>query len=207
VSAIDEEFTWPRAHKLEFLEPELKDKRKATAAFAGEDAGRIVQRGSGFDLLRPLSAAPDLCLKFAALDHTPSACFGFAGRWGLLREPADKASHRPEPLTDWYMNIAAMSESIKNIKKGPIVPADYVIGQAEIVLRPGPDRFMVRVRPANLLSALWLQLGQLLGQGQLLTCDHCGNWFSAGSGGRRRIARFCSTTCKNAWHNARRAAG
>jgi hypothetical protein len=180
---------------------------ETTASSDGEDAGRIIQHGNGFDLLRPLSAAPDLCLKFAALDRTPSACLGFAGRWGLLWERADNTRHRPEPLADWYMHIAAMSESIKNIKKGPIVPANYVIGRAEIVLRPGPDGFRVRIRPANLLSALWLQLGQLLGQGQLLACDHCGNWFSAGAGGRRRIARFCSATCKNAWHNARRAAG
>jgi hypothetical protein len=84
---------------------------------------------------------------------------------------------------------------------------DGVALRAHIVLRPGPDGVAIRTLPATLLGAMWLQLGQhLAGGAAFMTCDHCGGWFAAGRpGGRRRVARFCSSKCKNDWHNARRS--
>jgi hypothetical protein len=159
-------------------------------------------------MLRPLYAERELCLKFASLEQTPTACLEFARLWGLLDRRA--AANAAEPLNYWYSNIETMQASIQNAEQHPLaIPDDgIVIARAEIVLRPGPSGITVGTRPATLLGALWLQLGQLLaGRTLLLVCDHCGGWFAAGNpGGRRRIARFCSPTCKNAWHNARRTA-
>jgi hypothetical protein len=48
-------------------------------------------------------------------------------------------------------------------------------------------------RPATLLDALWLQLGQAISGGtQVKQCEYCGDWFPVGGKGRRIVARFCS---------------
>jgi hypothetical protein len=52
----------------------------------------------------------------------------------------------------------------------------------------------IKVRPARLLDALWLQLGDALSGGtQFRQCRHCGNLFPVGGkSGRRLVAQFCS---------------
>jgi hypothetical protein len=160
-----------------------------------------MQRGKRYDVLRPLSADPELFLKFASLECTPTACLQFARKWGLLEKPP--AIGAWESLDSWYREIETMGMSIRNAKAGPLaIPAaGFVIARGEIVLRSGPDGLIVTTRPATLLGALWLQLGQHLAAGAtLMSCEQCSRWFAD----RRKGARFCSTACKNAWHNARR---
>jgi hypothetical protein len=227
MSSVDAEFSWPRAHHFELKPPtaphgpvrrrvprllfeprESVDPTRGTLA-SGErqpDRGSIIQRGTGCDLLRPLSADRELCLKFASLDRTPAACLKFATNCGFLeKRPAVGAA---ETLNSWYLEIERMSTLIKNAKAGPLpIQAEgLVIAFGHIVLRAGPHGPTISTRPATLLGALWLQLGQhLAGAAALMNCGNCGGWFAGGgTGGRRRIARFCSTTCKNNWHNARR---
>lgn len=235
MSGVDVEFSWPRAHHFEIkapatpgparhrtprllfeprqtLDPARGTLASGVGAGVGErprpDIGFILQRGKGYDVLRPLFADPELCLKFASIERTPAACLHFCAHWGFLeKRPAAGAS---EALDFWYGEIEKMSASIQNAKAGPLaIPAEgFVIARGEIVLRRGPDGLMVSTRPATLLGALWLQLGQhLAGGASLMSCERCAGWFAAGRpGGRRRIARFCSIACKNAWHNARRSA-
>ena len=229
MSGLDVEFTWPRAHHFEFKPPptppgpvrrraprllfeprESLDTTRGTLA-SGEkpqpDSGAIIQRGKGHDVLRPLFADPEMCLKFAGLERTPTACLQFAQRWGFLQKRS--AAGVSESLNFWYDEIEKMSTSVQNAEAGPLaIPADgAVIALGHVVLRRGPDGLMITTRPATLLGALWLQLGQhLAGGAALMNCEYCSGWFAAGRpGGRRRIARFCSTACKNAWHNARRS--
>ncbi len=65
---------------------------RGTFASPGPNSGSIVQRGKGYDLLRPLSADPELCLKFASLEQTPTACLEFAKRWGFLEKRPRQAT-------------------------------------------------------------------------------------------------------------------
>jgi len=228
MSSFDVEFSWPRAHHFEIAPPtipgpvrrrvprllfeprEAFDATKGTLASsvaAGEkprpDSGAIIQRGRGYDVLRPLYADRDLCFKFASLEQSPATVLLFAQSWGLLeKRPTPGAA---ESLDHWYCQIERMRVSIQNAKAGPLaIPAEgFVIARGEIVLRPGPNGLAVSTRPATLLGALWLQLGQhLAGGAALMNCACCGARF----GDRRKGARFCSINCKNSWHNAQRAA-
>jgi hypothetical protein len=225
---VDVEFSWPRAHHFEIEAPTtpprsvrriprlLFEARQSLDAARGTlaqgvgpgdkpkpDIGSIRQRGKGYDVLRPLYADPELCFKFASLERTPTGCLQFAQRWGFLEKRP--APGEAESLDSWYCQIERMNASFQNAKGGPLaIPAEgFVIARGEIVLRPSPDGLIVSTRPATLLGALWLQLSQhLAGGAALMTCACCGAWF----GDRRKGARFCSTNCKNTWHNAHRAA-
>jgi len=207
MSRLDEEFSWPKARALELLPPStLSSDAQGTIAGSGEqrmDHGSIVQRGNGCDLLRPLSVQ-NLCLQFASLELTSTSCLSFAQKWGFLTKPASGSTF--EPVSLWLDEIKRMRDALDN--SGPLKLENGVILPAHIELRPGPEGVVIRTRPATLLGGLWLQLAErIAGGATLITCDHCGQWFAAGSpGGRRRVARFCSPKCKHGWHNARRAA-
>jgi transposase-like protein len=59
-------------------------------------------------------------------------------------------------------------------------------------------RYVLGYYPKNLLSALWLQLGQeVAGNKSFRRCPTCSKWFENSSDGARADRMFCSSACRN----------
>ncbi len=204
MTGINTKFVWPRGQLLELVEspPVLAPGTLARA----ESELQITQIGSETVTALPLEDSPALYLAFSNLERTPEACLGFARRWGFLSNKAE--ADKVENVAWWCDEINRMRTSIDNLTTGDaaVPPQGVVVGLAEIRIQPGGSTGLtLGVVPRNLLSALWMQLVQAVTSGaKLLTCDQCGNWFEAGIGHRRVVARFCSTACRDRFHNVKR---
>ncbi len=69
-------------------------------------------------------------------------------------------------------------------------------------------RAVLRLRPSNLLGAMWLQFAQAIAQGDSFRgCASCGKWFKVNTAEDARKARkkFCSQVCKLHDHRRRQA--
>jgi hypothetical protein len=66
--------------------------------------------------------------------------------------------------------------------------------RVRLVVDKARGTLVVKMHPATLLDALWLQLGHALSGGtQWRRCQHCGDPFPVGgNSGRRLVAKFCS---------------
>jgi hypothetical protein len=78
---------------------------------------------------------------------------------------------------------------------------------AKVIWDPFAKALKWELRPASLLDALWLQLGQALTANvQFRQCEHCGIFFEAGRGtGRRLDAKFCSDEHRIAFNSLKRS--
>jgi hypothetical protein len=69
------------------------------------------------------------------------------------------------------------------------------LGRQNVVLTPDMATRNLKMRLAvpNLLVGLWVQLADALSrQPEFRICQHCKDWFEAGSRERRADAKFCS---------------
>ncbi len=81
--------------------------------------------------------------------------------------------------------------------------------EARIVFEPADGAFQLQLTPKNLISALWLQLGQFLsGKERLKICFHCSELFEVGAGTTRRAdSKFCSDEHRIIHNSRRRTSG
>jgi hypothetical protein len=64
----------------------------------------------------------------------------------------------------------------------------------------------VDVRAPNLAAAIQLQAVAAILEGRKSAqCIECGTWFQIGAGARRSQSKFCSTRCKDTYHNRLKA--
>jgi hypothetical protein len=64
----------------------------------------------------------------------------------------------------------------------------------------------IDVRATSLFNGMELQAIQSILQGRRShQCIECSRWFEIGSGGRRSQSKFCSTRCKDGYHNRLKA--
>jgi hypothetical protein len=165
----------------------------------------------GTDILTaaPMREHASLYLAFVNLPKRPEACLEFARRWGFLYQGQLEPGASESLAGQWFPAIDFMRGLIDGLAADSmkILPREYTV-PGEIRLEPGGScGAVVTVLPGNLYSALTLQLFQSLSGGaQMLTCEHCGGWFEAGIGHRRTVAKFCSATCRDRFHNTRRRA-
>ena len=127
--------------------------------------------------------------KFAAL-KTLEDLVSFVTQYGPLT-PAGNAGGRGDEVPQILDQAASMTACF-NSRKLPAWPrADL---KARLSTDKGKGTVSVKIAPAKLIDALWLQLGQsLAGGARWRQCDYCGDPFPVGGrSGRRLVARFCS---------------
>jgi hypothetical protein len=206
MTAVSTKFVWPRGQQLELVEIPPAPASATLAGGAGLGDSRITQVGPETAIALPLEESEALYLTFSNLKRTPEACLGFARRWGFL--VADARADKWESVSVWCGAIDNMRTAIEDLAAGRVSlpPQGETVGSADIRIQPGgPNGLRLAVVPRNLISALWMQLVQAVTSGaKLLSCEMCGNWFEAGAGHRRVVARFCSTACRDRFHNIRR---
>lgn len=156
--------------------------------------------------------AEDICLEFANLKCCPEEVREFASRYGLLKS-------RPlavEKLSLWYGAIQAMHDVWVAAEEGRMadLPGLFAKGalkyqNIKVLFGPNEDRTGLRLvlNPQNLLSWLWLQLGQTLEGREVRACKECGKFYLAGGGrgGRAKQIRttrlYCSDRCRMTHNN------
>jgi len=171
---------------------------------------------------RPIEQNPSLYAEFAALDGTTESCLQFAHKYGLLwhAKPPKKefASHPLDSVTDWKKYIRRIRDTMKRCEIGRSRPAEAFrqFGNKDQMLLGGLSAYLsikspksppsLDVRCGYLLSAMELQaVLSILGGHKTVQCIECPRWFEIGSGARRSQSKFCSTRCKDNYHNRLKA--
>ena len=165
-----------------------------------EASPRIVPKGKGERLHRPLEFHKTLYADFAKLDGSGDSCVEFANRFGLLWQ----AFKGGEPLIMWRNAIAQMAKVIELSQSDSTALAGYRMAPLHGTLVPSPPdgKLTLRFGPHSLLHGMQLQFAQAVSSGLAIKeCRQCGKWFEAGGDERRRDAQFCSKDHKIAFHN------
>jgi hypothetical protein len=191
------DFTWYRDPKGYRLIPDKvprlrKGQSIMDVPIAELEPARIVRNGGDLQSYRPLEHFPALASQFAQMATSETGVLRFVERFG--------------PLTH-----DGLSE------KGELV--FKVMDEAQAMLWPGGTRLMkklyasisligdevrLKVRPACLLDALWLQLAQTNTRAK--QCPQCRKPFLIGVAVRRRKdARFCSDECRIKFNSLERS--
>jgi hypothetical protein len=175
-----------------------------------------------FTLHRPLEQNPSLYAEFAALDGTKESCLKFAHKYGLLfvaKPPKRIYDSNPlEGLTQWRESIRTIRDTINRCEIGRSRPAEALrqFGNKDKLLLGGLDAYLSMKSPKSppsldvrcrfLLAAIQLQaVLSILGGRKSVQCIECSQWFSIGAGARRSQSKFCSTRCKDSYHNRLKA--
>jgi hypothetical protein len=193
---------------------------------------RIVRNGTGNgpENLPPfLPLSTDLLFRyFANIATTPEGALDFVRRYGSLTTDGwDERAGDVVSLVTFHaeymrgvLGVWAGKQKDPHLPVGrgqvgrgrPLVVSPYDTGSssslnAKVIWDPFAKALKWELRPASLLDALWLQLGQALTANvQFRQCEHCGNFFEAGRGtGRRLDAKFCSDEHRVAFNSLKRS--
>ena len=168
---------------------------------------RIVAKGKGERLHRPLEYHRTLYLEFAKLDGTDQSCLEFANRFGLL---GLNPKGRGEALVLWQDAIIGLAKAIELSQSDRRALEGYWILPLQGALRPSPPdgRLVFRLSPGSLMHAMQLQFVHAISSGLTIkVCRLCGDWFEAGGDLRRRDAQFCSKEHKVNYFNLEKRRG
>jgi hypothetical protein len=187
------------------------------------DRSIFVPRDATIKLCRPLDQNPSLYAQFANLDGSEKACLKFAENYGTLifkpgsiRWPTSSIGEF-ETLGEWRSSIKWIRDTIRRCELSRDNPQeafrqfgkrDKTLFGVKLTLsvKSAHSPATVDAGPENLFAALELQAIQsILGGRRSHQCIECTNWLEIGAGARRSLAKFCSTRCKDSYHNRLKA--
>ena len=165
---------------------------------------RVVGNGGLLRRYRPLDEFPGLFEIFVKIPRTPEGVLEFIRKFGPLTRSVNG---------DWVPTVLDVADSMQKELHGL---SPRLGGRATIPLTNlhawlandrATDGITLKIAPATLLDALWLQLAQNLSRGvKVRQCRHCNEWFRAGAGtGRRVDAKFCSDEHRKRYNSLERS--
>jgi len=177
-------------------------------------AARIVRRGGKLVPYRPFEKdGGRLYQIFASLGSTAKQLLDFVNRFGPLTEDGNRECG--EEVLFAFSAAGAMREVLSRpLKERGAYFARYGDKglrwsriDVSLVSNPITSKPQFRLTPPTLINAIWIQLGQALSSdASIRNCLHCGEWFEAGPGARRREdAKFCSDAHRVAFHSRKRS--
>jgi hypothetical protein len=165
---------------------------------------RVVGKGGPLRSYRPLDKFPDLFKIFVKIPRTPEGVRKFISKFGPLTRSV-KGDSVPAVLDVADM----MQKRLHGLSPRLGGRADIPLSNLRFWL--ANDRatggITLKIAPATLRDALWLQLAQNLSSGiKVRQCRHCNEWFRAGPGtGRRADAAFCSDEHRKRYNSLERS--
>jgi len=207
-------FEWPvdqDGYELEFVKPRLT-KGRADTKLTGPY--QILKRRSGpLRYYRPLEDQPGLARRLAELSKhqgDESLLVDFANEFGLLSHDSFGLviSGQRMKTSDWW-EIALQLHFVLELKDAGNIEAACATLNEHVhpnfkphIHFQQPKRPKLSIAPDNLAGALWFQvMGEITHGTKFKRCDLCPTWFPVGPRtGHRETRRFCSNTCRNAWH-------
>lgn len=187
------------------------------------DRSIFITRDATIKLRRPLDENPSLYAQFASLDGSEQACLNFAQKYGTLlfdpvfiRLPA-RSIGEFETLGTWRSCIKSIRDIVGRCELSRDNPREAFrqFGKRDkrlfgvkltLSVKSSNSPVALDVRPETLFAGLELQAIQsILGGRRSHQCIECSRWFEIGTGARRSQAKFCSTRCKDSFHNRLKA--
>jgi hypothetical protein len=169
---------------------------------------RVVGKGGPLRSYRPLDKFPDLFKIFVKIPRTPEGVLEFISKFGPLTRSMNG---------DSVPNVLDVADRMQKQLHGL---SPRFGGRADIPLTKlhawlANDRatggITLKIAPATLRDALWLQLAKALADGtKIRKCrfEPCGEWFRAGAGTDRRAdAEFCSDEHRKRFNSLKRSKG
>jgi hypothetical protein len=168
---------------------------------ANDISARVVAKGGPLKSYRPLDKFPELFKMFVKIPRTPEGVLEFINKFG------------PLTLSVHGDSVPAVLDVADRMQEGL---SPRLGGRADIPLTKlhawlANDRatggITLKIGPATLRDALWLQLAQNLSSGvKVRQCRHCNEWFRAGPGTSRRAdAQFCSDEHRKRYNSLQRS--
>jgi hypothetical protein len=156
---------------------------------------RVVGSGAKTENYKPLERNENLFGQFASIPRIPEGLLGFITKFGPLTD--EGRGPEGENVQTALNNAQAMAAHLRAAETGTSLSTSLHASQSvRLTIQVGDPalRPALKLMPATLLDALWLQLAEALaGDCQIRRCHQCGSWFPAGGGfGRRYDAKFCS---------------
>jgi hypothetical protein len=176
----------------------------------------VRRRGGNLESYRPLGAFGSLFEIFAGL-RTEDDVACFVERFGPLTtdgldaeegELIDGVLAHADTMRDLFLfstgDRTHRAKLLSDLQDLPFAELKVTIG-----LDAGSKNPKLRLCPASLLDALWLQAAQHLSSGaSLRQCRHCSQWFEVGPGTARRVdAKFCSDQHRISFNSFKRTTG
>jgi hypothetical protein len=160
---------------------------------------RVVRKGGALQSYRPLDKFPNLYEQFVGIQRTENGVKGFIERFGPLTNEGLRGNGEVVPA------MIDRADAMAELLRGHTVAMPLNSLQASIVTKDNSIR--LKVSPACLLDALWLQLVQAKASGKgARECLQCQTLFTTGVGTNRRAdAKFCSDVCRIKYNSLRRS--
>jgi hypothetical protein len=177
---------------------------------------RLVRRGGDLIPYHPIERFETLFRIFANDVRMPNDVLAFAQKYGSLTvdgldmnvgEPAYHTVVHAEGMREFLSFASGSKQLLTRGIEAQLNPLGEI--DIAIVLDAETTTPKLRLSPASLLDALWLQFAQsLAGGNSLRQCEYCGRWFQTGDGtGRRRDAKFCSNEHRITFNSLKRSTG
>jgi hypothetical protein len=164
------------------------------------DSARIVGKGGPLQPYRPLDKFPNLFRYFTSMPRSETGVLEFVEKFGLLTYKGLRGKGDVVPA------IIDQAESMSEVLIGRVVAIRLNKLNASIVT--DRDEMRLKISPACLLDAVWLQLAQAKGHGagSFRQCQQCAVLFTVGAGyDRRADAKFCSDKCRIEFNSLKRS--
>jgi hypothetical protein len=161
---------------------------------------RVVCNGGSLQSYRPLDKFPNLFRYFIGMPHTEAGVLEFIEKFGPLTYDGLKKDGEVVP------EVISWAEQMSLAVRGQIIAMPLNRLNASIVTEQGGMR--LKVSPACLRDALWLQLAQARtgGSADFRECLQCQTLFATGIGTDRRAdAKFCSDACRITFNSLKRS--
>ena len=184
---------------------------KILAAKSGNVADRIIGNGGPLVPYKPLHKVPDLFKIFAKIPRTAEGVLGFVNTYGHFTNAgiADGRGDMVPAVLDEAEEMSKRLDRLSSSRRslGPDIPLTKLLGF--VVADQASGGIALKLVPATLRDALWLQLAKVLADGsKIRKCrfELCRQWFRAGVGtGLRADAEFCSTEHRKQFNSLERS--
>jgi len=183
------------------------------AAKASNVADRIIGNGGPLVPYKPLHKVPDLFKIFAKIPRTADGVLSFVNTYGhftnagIFCGSGDMVPAVLEQAENMAKRLDRLSSSRPSL--GPDIPITKLYGF--VVADRASGGIALKLVPATLRDALWLQLAIALADGtKIRKCrfELCDEWFRAGAGTDRRAdAEFCSDEHRKRFNSLKRSKG
>ena len=192
-------FTWRRERNPKDYEIKNAGNRPTFTGIIRDDWPRIRAKRVALDQYKPLDELPDLYEQFARIKSEADA-IKFVRAYGPLTHDGLKGKG------DTIYTIQRQAESMAAGHLHVGLDVELVLCTLHATLAADHNGIHLKIEPANLLDALWLQFAQAVSRGLANRCKQCNALFATGPDAkRRRKAQFCSVECKIKFHSLKRS--
>lgn len=191
------DFTWfrdPKGYRLTPAAPIRRRPGQSLLEMLADDIqpARVIRNGGKLQSYRPFEVSKELFKKFIDSAKSDSGVLKFIETFGPLTYEGLKG--RGEIVQDMIDERKTMTEALG----GQIIAMP--LNKLNVTIVTERHRMRLKVSPACLLDALWLQVAQAKEAG-VRECLQCQNPFVD----RRADAKFCSDACRIKYNSMQRS--